>query len=730
MRWLAISTLVAALAAPAPPSSVRVEVLGESFAKGTTARIVATPTEGSDDSTVEHTVALPSETDLFLPAGTAYRIRAEVDGYWAAEAIVEARPEARKPLRFNLVPGGELLGRIVGRDLPIPVAIDLRLTPVGLVAGRSASSVESCPVVKGAFRCVVPAGRSDLRFRLGSSIPIYLWGVDAKPGQRIDLGPLAFASGSSVVGRVDLETGGPLPTGCRIRLGPQVPSNTDRIDTAGRLAGLILEAQPNEQGFFQLKGVSPGSYGLRVEHPNFAPAEVAPVIVRPGLETEITAPLTLHPLSALTVHVVPPLDPFDRPWRLQLNRESIFGVGSFKGVADEMGAWIHSGLPPGRWHLRVLGDQEGIWADQTVEIDGADQIATVEVGAVAVEGVALQGKEPFRGTLWFGGVRGSRRVRFDPDQKGEFVGLLPGEGEWEVHVEDVSSGLDRLTLDPVMVRRRPGRSTAHVEVQVPDTRLEGEVVDESGHGVAATLDLIAGRRPSVARTESDGRFRIRGLPAGMVLVQAETEEQASEPRQVSLEDGRSTPELTLIVRGRTRIRGVVRSARGPLAGAEVFLWPALDQGGMGAMARTVTGPEGSFEIAISAAAPAVDVLASAPGYGISLSRRSVPSEGPLVLDLEAAAGQLDLALAPGEKGSLPRGLLVHRGAFVPAAFLSRWGTLDIETGRLVLPAVEAGDWALCDNLAATRDPAASSPCAQGGLFPGGQLSLRTARTAR
>ncbi len=540
----------------------------------------------------------------------------------------------------------------------------------------------------------------------------------AAPGNS-PIPPTGEASGR-VGGRVELLTGEPLPKGCRVRLALPTPSIPDRTDSARRLAGLALETQPNEQGFFQFTGVPPGTYTVRAEHKDFALTEDS-IVVREGLGTELSRPLTLSPLATLTVQLDPTLDPFDRPWRLQL--DSVAG-STRKGVADDSGAWRQRGLPPGRWHLRVLGDQEGYWADQPIKIEGGDQIAAVEVAVIAVEGLALQGKEPFRGTLWFGGVRGSRRVRFDPDEKGEFVGILPSEGEWEIQVEERSAGLDRLTLTPVTVRRRPGRSTARVEIQVPDTRLEGRVVDEAGQGVAATLNLFVGRRPSFARTENDGRFRIRGLPAGLIMVQAESEERTSEAQQVSLDEEHSTPEVTLVVRGRTVIRGIVRSARGPLPGAEIFLWPALEQAGMGAMVRAISGPEGSFEIAISGGSRTVDILASAPGHGISLSRRSVPSSGPLVLDLETATGELELTLAPGENGSLPQGLLVHRGAFVVAAFLSRWGTLDVETGRLLLPAVEAGDWALCKNLAAVRDIAGSSVCTQGGLFPGSRLALK------
>lgn len=528
-----------------------------------------------------------------------------------------------------------------------------------------------------------------------------------------------------VVGRVELLTGEPLPKGCRVLLGPPAPANPDRLDTAKRLADMAVETQPNERGFFQFADVKPGIYSLRAEHKDFAPAEESPIVVRAGLETELSRPLTLRPLAVLTVQVDPPLDPFDRPWRLQLDGETPSENASHPGLADESGAWHQRGLLPGRWHLSILGEKEGIWAHQRIDIDGTDQFVAVEVEAIAVEGRALQGKEPFLGTLWFGGTRGARRVRFDPDENGKFFGLLPSEGEWEVQVGDPGAGLDRLTLEPVTVRRRPGQSKARIEIHVPDTRLEGRVVDENGKGVAAKLTLIADRHPSLARTEKDGRFHLRGLPEGVVSVQAETDELASEAQQISLEDGHFTPEVTLVVRGRTRIRGVVRSANGPLAGAEIYIWPALPLGGMVAVERAITNPDGSFEVVISGGAKTVDTAISAPGYGISVSRQSVPSKGPLVLDLETAAGQLELQLSPEGKGVPQDVLLVHRGAFVPAALLSRWGEVDRETRRLIFSGVEAGEWTLCDRFAATRDNGASGHCAQGVLYPGGQLALQS-----
>lgn len=536
----------------------------------------------------------------------------------------------------------------------------------------------------------------------------------------------AGLSTSRVVGRIELLTGGPLPKGCSVRLGPPAAANPDRADTAKRLAELAMEATPNDQGFFEFKGVKPGIYALRAEHKEFAPAEESPVVVRAGLETVLPRPLTLRPLAVITVQIDPPLDPYDRPWRLRLARETVTGGGSHAGVADESGTWSQRGLPPGRWHLSVLGENEGIWANQTIEIDDSDSFASIEVGAVAVEGRALQGEEPFRGALWFGGARGPRRVRFDLDENGKFSGILPEEGKWEVQAESRAAGLDRLTLQPVEVRRRPGQSKARIEIEVPDTRLEGRVVDEAGKGVTANLLLIAERGGiSLARTEGDGRFVLRGLPEGVVSLRAETDDLASETQRVSLEDGSSPPELTVVVRGRTRIEGVVRSAEGPLAGAEVFVWPAISQNGGGTLTRAVTNPDGSFEAVLSGTAQTVDALAYALGYGLSLSRHTIPANGSLILVLDSASGRLEVQLPPGEK-EIPQDLVLFcRGAFLPAVFLLRWGTFDSEMGRLILPSAQAGEWTLCERFRPAQEPAGSGRCAQGTLFPGGNLALQS-----
>ncbi len=541
---------------------------------------------------------------------------------------------------------------------------------------------------------------------------------------------MAFAAhasylAGSVSGQVELANGAPLPPGCIVRLGPPVAAVPDRADTAERLERLARVTRPNEQGFFQFSGLAPGTYTLRAELKGYAPSETALVVVRAGLPEVLKTPLTLRIPATLRVQVDPPLDPFDRPWRLRLDRESASGGGERQGVADDSGAWEARWLPPGRWHVRVLGDHEGIWADQIVEMNDTDQFASVEIEAVAVEGRALQGDEPFRGALWFGGTNGPRRVKFQPDENGEFLGLLPSEGDWEVQAEDRSAGLHRLAIEPVTVRRRPGQSKARVEIRVPDTRLEGRVVDESGTGVPASLTLITDHSVSLARTEGDGRFLLRGLAAENLSIKAESDDRESEVQRVLLDEESTGPELTIVVHRRMRIRGVVRSAIGPVPGAEIFLWPPVEMGGLSSMERAVSGPDGAFEAALPGSSRTVDMIVSAPGYGVSLSRRSIPDDGSLTIALGEAIGTLEIELPQGSQAPLSQSLLAHGGAFVPILFLDRWGTFDAASRRLALPAVEAGEWTLCNSVADFRAATGAGGCAQGVLSPGSRLSLQT-----
>lgn len=191
----------------------------------------------------------------------------------------------------------------------------------------------------------------------------------------------------------------------------------------------------------------------------------------------------------------------------------------------------------------------------------------------------------------------------------------------------------------------------------PAARLSGRVVDGSGRPlpwvevrvVAADHQPFARRpptKPGVARTGSDGRFRIGGLPIGTALtVRASLEGYAPWQERVaprSAVPGQAGsggfPELEIVLSAGARLRGRLMDETGaPVAAAEVVLTPrdapvepwAMEPAGM---VRAESGPDGVFVLS-DLAAGRVDLSVTAAGHA-PLSRPGV--------EVPDRAGTIDL----------------------------------------------------------------------------------------
>jgi hypothetical protein len=188
---------------------------------------------------------------------------------------------------------------------------------------------------------------------------------------------------------------------------------------------------------------------------------------------------------------------------------------------------------------------------EEVEVTGGQAPLLVQVPLVEIHGRLRQGDEPLAATLWFGGLAGARRIRFDADEDGELSGFLPEEGLWKVELVEESAGL-RVGLEPVEVRRLPGARRAEVEIVVPDTTLAGEVVDEAGKaapGASIQVDSADPRerqKGSRFEVDAEGKFRIRGLAPGPAGVEAEAGEQTSGWVPITIVDKGESPWLRLV----------------------------------------------------------------------------------------------------------------------------------------------------------------------------------------
>jgi hypothetical protein len=363
----------------------------------------------------------------------------------------------------------------------------------------------------------------------------------------------------------------------------------------------------------------------------------------------------------------------------------------------------------------------------------------IQIPLVEVHGRLRQGNDPMSATLWFGGLSGGRRVRFDADEDGELEGFLPEEGLWKVELVEADGG-PRVGLEPVEVKKLPGAKRAEIEITVPNTTLAGEVVGEDGKPVSQAfvqVDASSSRekqKGSRFETDEAGKFRIRGLAPGPAAVEAVADERSSGWTSIVVADEGESPWLRLIVRSRQEINGRIVSGSGAVPGARIEGFPDLGSVGVASGVEATSDPSGQFSFGLPAGARAVHLQVLALGFAFRILKTPVDSGQTLQIPLESQAGTLILERAePRDGAPSPLPLLFHGGSFVPVESLRRWVQLQrapwAERGSLVVPGMEIGEYAFCIGreavgaaLAGTEPPAPS--CSRGFLAPFGELLLK------
>ncbi len=397
------------------------------------------------------------------------------------------------------------------------------------------------------------------------------------------------------------------------------------------------------------------------------------------------------------------------------------------GQATEKGAWTRSNLAPGSYLLELRSADEARWVHERIEVVRGMEPLFVDVPLISVTGTLRRGDEPAPGELWFGTRQGARRILFRVDQEGEFRGSLPSAGDWALEWLPEDGG-GQVGLKPVKV---PQRRRVELDLEVPDTRLVGQVVDQLGQPVTGaevsifSLDGVV--RPSSSKSGEDGRFSLLGLEPGSFGVSAQVGDASSDMVPVSLAEGKAPPELRLVLRGKQRVAGWVHSEGRGVPGATITAWPDLGSAPGLAFERAVSGPDGWFEVQLPGSAQAMSLLVDAPGYARTLRRVPLETGDAVVLEMDRYGGTLDLSTGVG-KG--PSAFVVHDGAFLPVQVLAQLlrAPEGGAEGSVSLPNLAAGPYVLCAGtgvlgaLRSAHEPPAQE-CSSGILPPLGALQL-------
>lgn len=671
------------------------------------------------------------------PAGAV--LTAEATGFWSSRVEVPPPSSGAGELVISLWPTATVRAQLsMPRNTPPPHSVSARIGSSGAKRALEPTTIE-CPVDDdGRLSCNVPAlAEADLRFRLPGFASRFFWGIELTAGQVRDLGSLHLLPGASVVGRVEAQP----PIDARDVVVTLEPAPGSPYEPAREGGVVRQEARPDRRGFFALEGLRAGVYRLLVAHPEVERVEVAPVRVVEGAQTELADPVVLRRAERLRLSIQPPFDPFGMDWTVRFHRVEAPGRHSPQPAAEAMAAaGFVSGvtLAPGAYRVRVLDSRGGRLAEERVEHEPGGELHTIVVEAVRLRGTVFLGEEPLVARLTFQGPSGA--IEMESDAEGRFEGTLPRGGRWDVAVE--------APIPPVewrrMVEVEAASGLALLELELPDTVVEGVVVDEDGRprpGARVTLHQPL-QSESVATTresDAEGRFLFHGLGEGTYqAVAQEGTDLASLPLAIDVSENDPAADLRLVLQRRPVLRGRLISPAGEtLPGVWVVAVAYSADGRLlfDPIGETEsTDAAGRLEISLPPHTALVRLTALAPGF--ALRRWSLrpgdagdltvqPSGGTLIVELPAALAEVDW------KGPLRPMLFDGDGYPLALPQLAQWGQANgvdfaMSSSRLTVPALGAGTYRLCwtrgEDLARIGTPVAG--CAAGTLSAGGALTLR------
>ena len=640
---------------PACASAVRFEVTPEaSLPSGLKGRLVLRPGQGGGEPLrVEAQVGTAITQPL--PCGSKWEVTAEFADAWAPRAaVVAGGAGGTVTSRIGLWPLGRITGtvKLAGSTGHLPKVLSVAtLAPRSQARRDTPQGLLDCPVAAdGRWRCPpLPATTFDLSLSAEGFIPQYRWDLQVAAGKSTDLGAVELKPGASVAGYVEVE-GGTIDPGCRVRLLPLTGPGSG-AKTLEKVRRTATEARVRKDGFFQLAGIGAGQYSLAAEQQGFTSNSISPLKVEPRSRIFLRQTLTLQRPLQVELSLSPPLDWLDHPWRIQVFRSS--GESArldetvFDGVAGEQGTVTLPRQKPGRFDVHVFDSLGNRLATRTLEVTGpADSQQTIPLKFLTAHGRLRYGREPIAATLWFGGRYGSSSIKMESDAEGRFHGVLPSDGGWTVEIAAAEPKLESRVKVKVT---RDDQDRLQVDIDLPATRVFGKAVDEEGHPLPKAVFSVSTDNVNLASTADDtGSFDVRGLSEGMAYAGATFSsadgDWSSDRIPLFLHDGEDVGPLAVRLRKHVKLSGQVRSVRGPVAGAgisAVALRPVVQ------FADSVrTEPDGTFTAQVPAAAEAIDVVVSSPGYGLKAFPVAVGGAPPPPLVVDEESGSLEIVFPP------------------------------------------------------------------------------------
>ena len=749
MLWILVLAGIL-LSVPSQAKPIQVSLLVDEPEGDIAASLVASPITSRSGAEIPEAVTIQAEAPGFvqvdLAQETSWRLEVKAPGFWAPDVLLTVN-EAPREVSVRLVPTVVLRALVeipAGSDAPTHLNVRFR-SPGRRPDGRRAvdDSVD-CPVLQGTWRCDVPVGKFDLRLRARGFVSHYFWEREFGPRSTLSLGTLQLVPGASISGWLVTDDDSPLQPGVRVVASPQIHQVVGPR-AAARHRSLEVSAPVSDRGFFQLEGLPPGAYVLEAKQEGFVPYSSLPVVLAENSETELDEPLMLSRPSELLVSVDPAVDAKGDAWTLTLvspaDTEPV-GVGR----TDPVGAWSKSALKPGAYILTVTDSSGSRLASEDIIIDGPVIKHWIQIGYVEIDGRVTLGGAPLAAKVAFGGISGRTSIKMDSDEEGRFEGLLPRAGAWPVDIKSLSADVFR-RLRAVDVETRAGSSRASVVIELPGTRLEGEVVDPDGHGLTGvTVMAMPVRRkpgepaeqPSYAQTDTGGLFSFEGFAAAMYRLQAarrvgeEKKKEMSSPVEVVLSEEDPFQSVRLVLGQPAVLRGRLLSAAGGVPGATIIARPQTATLGV-YLPSAHSGPDGRFELSLPEDTLSAELTVMAAGFLFFRQVIAVDAQGEVPIQLEQQGGGT-LVIRPDpqrEPGRWYSHLTRSDGMRLDFGALSRWSTINqapLAGETIEIPRMPSGHYSVCWPLSlGERLEGREQDCTEGYLSANSRLEIAQVR---
>jgi hypothetical protein len=688
---------------------------------------------------------LPGSASADLPLGSQWTLLADFPGYFAATSVVTVfRVAAGSPVRLQVTlrPAATLTGKLLveGRE-KLPDGLEARFEPTRegppKQQGDLPAGVAPCAVgPSGEWRCRVPAGRLDLALHPKGFVPTYLWNLSLSAGETKTLEPLKLLRGSSVAGWITREDGTPAEK-CRVHLEPAAAPGRANDPIQDFLRSVATEVPCQKKGFFQFTAVKSGSYTVTAQEKD-ATAKMSPVNVFEGAESRITVPIVLKRPVDFEVALSPPTDWLGRPWRFEAHRANDYRAGweepSVRAVATPEGTVRIPHQSPGRFWLTVY-DQLGnaVFSDPHVDLADPGKPYPITIDLLWIKGRLRMGADPVMARLFFGGRSGGTSIEMSSDKEGKFEGPLPKPGSWRVDIESPELRIKASAT----VEVKPKGETASVEIDLPDTKVYGRVVDSAGKPAPrAEVTLSSPVSTLVHEADDKGEFELRAFPKGASEISAARapgfgEREVSEAYRFEASGDAPYGPVVLTLRQNRTLRGKIISPTGPVVGASVSAWSTL--GGDGIATTVRSGLDGGFELKIPVGTETLQAIVSPPGGALKAYELNVTSDAEIVLQVESVGGEILVDLGKKDPSDGRLLALWQEDVGIPVGTLVRWteghGTRFLQGGQVHLPEMAPGTYTVCLGASEVTAPGSmevwkgKASCSSGYLSTASTLNL-------